>query len=193
MKRDRIGRSSKIITNEIGKRYARLIVVSRAPNDDHGNIRWHCLCDCGKTTVSYAHALHRGRTKSCGCIRIEMFRKACSLPKGEAARNCVLLHYRTQARQRGIPFELTRDEFFSLISQDCYYCGASPSQECGRGIFNGSCIYNGVDRKDNSGCYSLKNAVAACGRCNRMKWTLSADDFIAVCSAVAARHKRDNL
>lgn len=33
-----------------------------------GNVYWHCLCDCGKTTLTAGHTLTTGLSKSCGCV-----------------------------------------------------------------------------------------------------------------------------
>lgn len=55
-----------------GKRFGRLVVVSRAENDKRGQSRWRCLCDCGtEKTVTGSH-LKNGNTKSCGCLHKEI-------------------------------------------------------------------------------------------------------------------------
>lgn len=57
-----------------GKRFGKLVVISRAP--DHiiptsGNrdIMWNCICDCGKKCVIRGTNLRNGNTRSCGCTR----------------------------------------------------------------------------------------------------------------------------
>lgn len=54
-----------------GKQFARLTVVSRAPNNHRPNARWLCHCVCGKETVVYGCDLVSGHTKSCGCLQPE--------------------------------------------------------------------------------------------------------------------------
>jgi hypothetical protein len=34
-----------------GQRFGRLVVLSDAGNDGHGQSRWRCLCDCGREAV----------------------------------------------------------------------------------------------------------------------------------------------
>lgn len=52
-----------------GKRFSRLLVMSRADGVCKGETRWNCICDCGrKHTVKGSH-LRRGKIKSCGCLR----------------------------------------------------------------------------------------------------------------------------
>lgn len=53
------------LTNQ---KFGRLTVVSRAENIGK-QVRWNCVCDCGKEFVAYGTNLRRGLTKSCGCYR----------------------------------------------------------------------------------------------------------------------------
>lgn len=54
-----------------GKRFGRLIVVSRAENGKGSRVRWLCRCDCGNKCVVYGYSLKSGNTRSCGCLRAE--------------------------------------------------------------------------------------------------------------------------
>lgn len=58
------------LVNEIGNRYSRLTVVSRAANQDT-TAAWHCVCDCGNKSVVTGKKLRMGIIKSCGCYRKE--------------------------------------------------------------------------------------------------------------------------
>lgn len=40
-----------------------------------------------------------------------------------------------------------------------------------------SFVYNGIDRVDNSVGYVLSNCVPCCSTCNRMKGTMSSEEF----------------
>jgi len=53
--------------NLIGQRFGRLVALAYV-----GVSRWNCQCDCGAEKIVETHALHSGRTRSCGCLRIEM-------------------------------------------------------------------------------------------------------------------------
>lgn len=63
-----------------GKRFGRLVVVSRAENKGQLS-RWNCVCDCGNTTIVYSNNLRRGFTQSCGCYRHE-----CELERASSRR-----------------------------------------------------------------------------------------------------------
>ena len=54
----------------IGKRFERLLVQNRAPNQGT-RAAWHCLCDCGGQIIVNSWSLIHGRVKSCGCLRRE--------------------------------------------------------------------------------------------------------------------------
>ena len=68
----------KVRKNEVGNKYGRLTVVSRA--DDHvssgGNkfAMWNCKCDCGNPELIavLGASLRNGNTKSCGCYAKEL-------------------------------------------------------------------------------------------------------------------------
>lgn len=176
-----------------GRRFGRLVVISRAPNCIYvGNVNkaWECQCDCGNVAVIAGISLRTGSTKSCGCYRRE--RGYLGIPD-EASFNILFGSYSRQARKRDIEFSLTKEQFRSLSVSQCYYCGVVPSQQIGpnrrsKNTLSQPYIYNGVDRKDNSIGYTTGNCVAACGPCNVMKMTLSVEEFISTCHRVAAMH-----
>lgn len=60
-----------------GQRFGRLLVVSRAPNHKQPNGRQrtalNVICDCGKAPIVQGGSLTSGNTKSCGCLRSEMW------------------------------------------------------------------------------------------------------------------------
>jgi hypothetical protein len=151
-----------------------------------------CKCDCGtEKTISRDSLFQKHPVDSCGCqtankIRIsnaDMYTKK-RLYKGEAAYRHLLKTYKNRARKLGLDFTLTDDEFRFFTSQNCFYCGVEPKQrEKIRGGF-GEYIYNGLDRVDNIQGYTLDNIVPCCGVCNRMKYTMSFEEFISVVKTI---------
>jgi hypothetical protein len=58
------------LANLAGKRFGRLVVGS-VSHRETPHVFWHCVCDCGtKLTVRSQH-LRMGKTRSCGCLRLE--------------------------------------------------------------------------------------------------------------------------
>lgn len=72
--------------------------------------------------------------------------------------------YRRNAATRGLDFQLTREQFDAITSQDCTYCG-SPD-------------HVGVDRMDASKGYELSNVTPACAMCNRMASNFGREAFL---------------
>lgn len=57
-----------------GKRFGRLVAIEREESiNKSGNswTVWKCQCDCGNVISVCTHLLRSGRTKSCGCLKIE--------------------------------------------------------------------------------------------------------------------------
>jgi hypothetical protein len=67
--------------------------------------------------------------------------------------------YKTNAEQRNYIFELSEEQYYDLIKENCYICGKKTDEN----------HMNGIDRFDNDIGYTLANANACCGQCNIMK------------------------
>lgn len=60
----------RVFTDLTGKVFEKLTVIRRSENSPLGAVRWECLCECGRVTVTRASRLQNGETKSCGCTRV---------------------------------------------------------------------------------------------------------------------------
>lgn len=80
--------------------------------------------------------------------------------------------YKGDAKRYKRCFELTFDEFVSLVTTSCHYCGADGW---------------GIDRKDSSVGYILQNCLPCCSACNCMKMHVSYDEFIERCRLISSR------
>lgn len=54
-----------------GRKFNRLTVLSREPNDKHGCTMWLCRCDCGNLLVVSGRNIRNNHTQSCGCLQRE--------------------------------------------------------------------------------------------------------------------------
>ena len=169
----------------IGQKFNRLTVIEYSHKDKRGNVCWLCKCDCGNEKILNSARLVRGKTKSCGCLKKENAKEnvkkaweKCRLPEGVAARNSVLLRHKKRAKRRNIEQALTDEQIIALHKENCYYCGASPSNICSISNLNGLYIYNGIDRIDNTKGYTMGNVASCCGYCNKAKGTKSVEDFM---------------
>jgi len=54
-----------------GKKFGRLLVIRKIPNNKGTRANWLCLCDCGKDHEVDSYHLSYGKTQSCGCLQKE--------------------------------------------------------------------------------------------------------------------------
>lgn len=116
----------------------------------------HAICSCGQ---QYKGTMREFRHFK--CANTEKFADKEFYDK-----------YKYSAKTRGIDFNLSLEEFNLATGFCCTYCGEMPSMEV-RGV-----KFNGLDRQDNSQGYHKNNVVACCSVCNRMKGTLTSEDFV---------------
>lgn len=55
------------IINLTGKRFGKLVVIERSPNNHRQEAYWKCKCDCGGESLTPGWNLRSGKTISCGC------------------------------------------------------------------------------------------------------------------------------
>ena len=85
--------------------------------------------------------------------------------------------YKNRAKKRGYIFDLTEEQFFSLTQKDCYYCGAKPNNISKYLGCSGDYLYNGIDRINNNGGYTIDNVVPCCKICNMAKNNLTLQEY----------------
>jgi hypothetical protein len=171
----------------INQKYGRLTVLEYiGVEQKHGGRVWKCGCDCGGFKEVTRNALVKGQTKSCGCLEIENRIKqshnftgkySTAIEPGMAGINQVYGWYKRSAKIRGLSFEINKEDFLILTKLNCYYCGIPPST-INDYSDNGKCIYNGLDRKDNTVGYTLENVAPCCKECNYIKGPRNSNEFI---------------
>lgn len=164
-----------------GRLVGRLTVIERSDTVNR-RAKWLCLCECGTRLAVDGYHLRSGHTSSCGCAKRNNPGFAPSSQPGEVGFRLLFKRYNRQAAQRSLSFDLTREEFRKLVTADCSYCGAKPSQKSQNGSSERNhrhtrFFYNGVDRINNDLGYSPSNTVSCCGICNKAKSQMSYEQF----------------
>lgn len=139
-----------------------------------------CL-GCGKEIQELLDGA-KGKVQRCVCCyeklrNVEETRGARNrnyLIENKANIDKYLASYIQGARNRNIAFELSKEQFESLVSMACYYCAYHNENEV-----------IGIDRLNSKKHYTLDNCVACCKICNFMKGTLSINTFIIQAHKIA--------
>jgi hypothetical protein len=115
------------------------------------------------------------------------------LPEGISNFNRIFYAYKNSAQKRGILFEIKKEYFAELTKENCYYCGAEPSQIYGANRPNdfkyGFWIYNGVDRLNDNYGYIKENVVPCCKKCNYSKQGMTDIEFLEMVKKIYNNHK----
>lgn len=163
-----------------GQKFGLLTAVERIGyRPGSRNLLWRCVCDCGVETQTLASSLRNGNTRSCGSG------KHWTADKGPRQLILALRSAQNGAKKRGIEWALSNEQFIELACQPCFYCGRGGAPR-GSGLYD-MVEASGVDRFDNSQGYTVSNSVPCCRMCNAAKSTLTAEQFVAHCLAVAHR------
>lgn len=85
--------------------------------------------------------------------------------KEKRPRNDRFIFYLKRANSKSLQFTLSEQEFETLLSKQCHYCGSSGKI--------------GIDRVDSSLGYTIDNSVPCCKKCNMMKFTYPLSEFLA--------------
>jgi hypothetical protein len=93
------------------------------------------------------------------------------------------LDCRKKAIRQKVSFELTKDQWDTLVKGNCAYCIRSLPQS----------KYNGVDRVIPSDGYTLSNVVSCCDDCNRDKGMLSVESMKIRNDNIAVRMRNEEV
>lgn len=168
--------------------------VLREYRGENGRVRVDVRCSCGRESSTDRLQITSGRSKKCkSCAQKEVRPKTAIGPMPSA--RSVYVDYRHKAKDRGLGFELTFDEFLEVVRQQCYYCDREPSnlfkaKREGHEDFT----YSGVDRIVNAEGYRVDNVVPCCKECNYSKRNMGINEFYQwACRIVMNVHKIADL
>lgn len=177
---------------KIGDVFGDLTIVEIVEHQKYGirgNIfKYKCSCKCGGERVLFSTSLNKGKVTHCGCKTPESRSAASRGEFGVGIQNMVIRGYQRNAKDRGLSFNLSRDEILKLLSGNCFYCGDEPSRVVRVKKMYGEFIRNGIDRLDSSKGYESGNVVSCCTTCNFLKSDYTYNEFLQIIKKIA-----DNL
>ena len=166
-----------------GKVFSQWTVVSYTGDYHKG---WNCQCICGTSKSVLTSNLVRGYSTKCRkCWRISRIKDRDPL----ALFNLLLNGYKANAKRTGRIWTLTAEDFRTITSGHCSYCGSAPSRTFRYHKVKGTHICTGIDRVDSTKGYTLENSVSCCFPCNRMKSNLPVYVFLAKVSSIVSHQE----
>lgn len=184
----------KIVQPEIGPKFGYLTITSLGSK--YGcETTYSCVCKCGKTRNVRLTLLRQGRVTSCGCMNYASnYHGNRKFSPQESSFRAKAANYKSHAKIRNIPFNLSIEEAVELLKGDCFYCGVRPlssfnirfNQKYGKTkghhaykhATDYEIKYNGIDRVDNEIGYTTKNSVSCCHVCNTAKLDMNTNEFV---------------
>ncbi len=176
----------------IGRTFNRLTVFGIdhwKPDGRDGRRYYYAVkCICGTEKIVLGDNIVKGGVKSCGCLRHEGHPGYNKLPEGEASFRSTYHIYQSKAKHQKLPFDLNIDQFRQLVKQNCFYCGAVPSNVARNAHCNGHFVYTGIDRVNNTLGYTLSNVVPCCKACNVAKNNRTQIEFFKWAKRIVKLH-----
>jgi len=133
-----------------------------------------CCVMCGKHFESFATSHKKESVKCKHCQSQQQEQDAKRIDRERVFKKEMLRHpdtyykhYERGALKRDLLFELTIEQFTSIIAKECFYCNHHVKDEA-----------NGIDRVDNTKGYVVDNCVPCCEMCNRIKLHFELDFFL---------------
>lgn len=157
--------------------------------DDKLSGRRSVKCICGnirqKTNTELTKVLNNELDPKCNICMMKERREDPLFMYRE-----ILSQYKRHAREKGLEYSLSDDQFLYLVQSNCNYCGLKPSnylskkkvtdkvtKQRRRFSMSEKTYYSGIDRVDNKKGYLEENCVACCNMCNKGKHYHSVEDF----------------
>ena len=158
---------------------------------------WEFECDlCNNLVITRKPDVTRGKIKSCGCVKnkknLNGQWKGIIL-EGNYLNGRTYGHYKRLAKKRGIDFELTIEDMLEVFINQKKICPYTKKQLFiePKDIQNRTPRNASLDRKDSEKGYVKGNVQWVYKPINNLKNTLSHQEFIDLCCAVAKNYSKD--
>ena len=167
------------IKNILGQKFGKLTVIDESDHTVYG-IKWKCQCDCGNFSIVLGTNLRKSSgTISCGCANREALIKIGKIRRLKNPWAAQIYQYQSGAFQRKLEFNLSEDQFKSLVLNNCFYCGITPQTQCqGAELKEQKILRNGIDRLNPDIGYTNDNCVSCCWTCNESKSNKTYSQFL---------------
>jgi len=155
------------------------------------NTQWEFICgNCGSIGYRLPHQLFCGKYKKCSNCRADGIGKDSPAWKGTSDIPATILSSLRANAKRGtrtLAVEITLDDLQEVFDEQeglCVYTGIPLYFTTSESLGNAS-----VDRIDSSLGYIRGNIQFVEKRVNTMKWNLSKEEFLDLCSLISERRR----
>ncbi len=164
-----------------GRRFGKWTIKYIASPDPFGKIRWHCECQCGRTSIVRVYDLRAG--KSNGCKTCHKFKGYKDIP------GYYWSQIRSGAQQRKLLFDLTIENAWLQLHLQNHKCALSGQMIDFASNFRMKNQQTAsLDRIDSTLGYTNDNIQWVHKDINRMKWNFTDQRFIELCKLVAENY-----
>lgn len=151
---------------------------------------WNIECHCGNIFRLNTYEIFKSNQKSCGCIfKSKDYKLSHPNRKGyKDISGIIWSKIKRDAKTRGIQFDLNIEDLWGLLesqNRKCKLSGISIGFGLEDGVNAKKNTTASLDRIDSKKGYTIDNVQWVHKRINMMKQSLSDDDFIFFCKAVA--------
>lgn len=180
---------------EIGQKIHMLTLISKRFKDcgSYKKTFWLCECECGKKKEVRQECLIRKSrhvTKSCGCHKLALSKRTIPAVGEITAR--MIREFRRAAKDKGVAFNLTKENLNDLILKQDYKCALS-----GKPISLQKCIFvqkrmmrsASLDRIDSFKGYTIDNVQWVHIRPQIMKQDMETKELLNWCQEILDNHK----
>ncbi len=155
-----------------GQHFGELTVIKRIAQKGE-RTKYLSQCSCGNQITCDGSKL-KNRI-NCGCKKNKVKPR---LPIVDVVCNNLFTSYKANAKNKKLPFRISKKKFCTMIFNKCYYCGDNPKTLFRKWRADEGCRFNGVDRKDNTLGYTQSNCVSCCSQCNYKKNAQHINGFV---------------
>jgi hypothetical protein len=200
LKKNNITQVNKNKIDITGQQFYQLTAICPTGKTKNGTTIWECVCTCGKKTTVDIASLRIGKIKSCGCrlYRRDPIDYICR-PKKHVLKKIhhnndkinnndivsikgnFFSHFRGGAKTRNIPFYLTKQDIKNMYIKQNGVCALS-DLPMSFDSHNKTCS---LDRKNSNGIYEINNCWLLHKDVNKMKASMSIQEFIDLCTLIS--------
>ena len=153
--------------------------------DNHSHAIFECMCECGNIVKIIGNSLKTGNTTTCGCQSRKRGKNHALFMGYEEISSSMWSSINHHASKRNIDVKLTiKQAWKQFIKQGrrCALSGIILTFAPTRKTANQSTA--SLDRINSKGIYKPSNIQWLHKDLNRMKWSLSQEEFVAWCKLV---------